>query len=417
MTSVDTIQQRLKETPLFKGVLPIFLSLLPALLFPAVILLIYTRSHFPQSEFSTFFLIGCLSLSLGAVFCWYTLHRWWTEIEKKVMHELKEEKTGESYATLLESRDRLAEQLAAAQLGYEHQIDLLQSSAAKSKQEVLEYAVEMDQKMDEVHHAYLEFEDLRKEYARLEEEFSLYRSEEQKKEQHHQVVLRDYQKTIQEQRTILQKKQVYVEQLEAKVKELMYEIRSLLQIGESSSSSLSPIEISDPQEMTAYYLGKKNQALFDLEAHLDHYVEVAETFTGAEHLGFLTGTGPKFIDSSMNSYAIDQRRLFDTFKEEGEVILVVYSMIEKKILFTNPYVKSVVGWSSEKFSQEFSKFLSVEGLRIWEEATKTLEEKEGVKTAFNLMPKQGKEISMTCGIKKVKKGPFQNLAIGLLMPQ
>jgi hypothetical protein len=417
MSSVDTIEEKLKDAPLFKGAFAIFLSLLPSLLFPSVVLLLYTRNHFPQSEFSTFFLIGCLSLSLGAVFSWYVLHRWWLEIEKKVIHELKEEKTGESYATLLESRDRMAEQLAAAQLGYEHQIDLLQSSAAKSKQEVLELTVEMDQKLDEVRHAYLEFEDMRKEYARLEEEFTLYRTEEQKKEQHQQVVLRDYQKTIQEQRAILKKKQGYVEQLEAKVKELMYEIRSLLQIGESSSSSLAPIQISDPQEMTAYYLGKKNQVLYDLEAHLDHYIQVAETFTGAEHLGYLTGTGPRFIDSSMNCYAIDQRRLFDTFKEESEVILIVYSLFEKKILFTNPYVKSISGWSGEKFSQDFTKLLSLEGLKIWDEAIKALAEREGVKTAFNLMPKEGKEISMTCGIKKVQKGPFQNLAIGLMMPQ
>jgi hypothetical protein len=411
-----TVQERIKGVSLFKGMLPIFLTLLPALLFPAVILLLYARSHLPEEEFSTLFLIGSMSITLGAIGSWYVLGRWWQEVEGKVLQEIKDEESGETYASIVESRDQLAQQLAAAQLGYEHQIDLLQSSAAKSKQEVLELNIEMDQKLEEIRHAYLEFEDLRKEYARLDEEFRLYQTEELKKEQHQEVVIKDYQKTIQEQRTILKKKQSYIEQLEEKVKELRYEIRSLLQIGESTSSSLSSMEISDPKEMTAYYLGKGNQNYFDIESQLDHYVEVAESFTGAEHLGYLTGTGPRFLDGTQ-SYTIDLRRLFDCYREETGIVLIVLSLIEKKILFTNPYVKSVLGWGSERFSQEFPQLLSVEGNKLWDEALKTVIEKGGVKTAFNLSHKDGRELSMTCGIKKIGKGPFQNQAVGVLFTQ
>ena len=67
---------------------------------------------------------------------------------------------------------RVRGEMEEARRGYEHQIDLLHSSVVKSKEEVKQLNLEMDKRFGEMRTAYFEFEDLRKEYHRLEDDYT-----------------------------------------------------------------------------------------------------------------------------------------------------------------------------------------------------------------------------------------------------
>ncbi|MCP5468930.1 MAG: hypothetical protein H7A36_00285 [Chlamydiales bacterium] len=373
-----------------------YLLLLASFLFP-----VFATTFFALSGNEGILWIAFLSALVGGYLAWCLVRKWESRMRRSVDE-------------LVQKKCNIVGQLPdiyEMQRGYEHQIDLLQSSVAKSKAQVNELHLEMDQKLSEMRLAYLEFEDLRKEYHRLEEEYRLFKHETQEREEQKEGVLAEYQRTIQEQRGILQKRQEYVAQLEGRVRDLTYEIRSLLQLEEPTSSTVPPIDLGDREEMQQYYLGNETP-LFDLDLQLERYVEVAESFTGADHLGYMDGREPRFLDSS-NSYAIDLRRLFDALRDETVGILFLFSMSEKKILFANNYVKSLLGCSPEKFVKDFPHLVKA-GLRIWKEAIVKIKETGTKRVQLILLDKSGKEVRAECEMKLITKGPFINHVMGMI---
>ena len=87
----------------------------------------------------------------------------------------------------------------------------------------------MDKKLEQMRLAYLEFEDLRQEYRCLEERLNNPNLR-GKRNWDKESLISEYQRTIAEQRAILEKKQRHIAQLEAKVRDQLFEIRSLLQL-------------------------------------------------------------------------------------------------------------------------------------------------------------------------------------------
>lgn len=392
-----------------RDIRPFFYSLFTAQLFPVAVLVLFSRSAISPADYFSLYLIAGLSTALALFGGSYFAAR--------ILQSLQPEKEKFEASHLAKQKEihQLNKEIRDLRRGYEHQIDLLQSSVAKSKQEVLTLHVEMDQKLDEVRHAYLEFEDLRREYARLEEEMRLLKQEHRREIGHKESIAVDYQKTIQEQRSVLQKRQHYIGKLEAKVKELMFEIRSLLQISDKETSTLPPLDLSDQEELTAYYLGKKTVPLFDLEKQIEHLVNLAENFQGASQFAAMHGGSASFFDSEFTGFTIDLRRLFELYKEESKAIVCVCSPKEKKILYANPVVKSLLGWAPEKFASQTSSLLSAEGKELWEKVLKTTDERGGGRTAFKVGTKEGKEVALTCGVKRIEKGPFKGLAVAMLI--
>ena len=367
-----------------------------------------------------FFITPLLSL-VSAGGGWCVLKLWEQKMKRSVSELLKAKmehlKQPHEIKAYQEERDYLKTQLEEARRGYEHQIDLLQSSVAKSKEAVYQLNLEMDKKLEEMRIAYLEFEDLRQEYHRLENDYQKAREESGRQLKHKESLINEYQRTISEQRMIIEKKQRYITQLEGKVRDLMYEIRSLLQLEEPSRETKLPLLDPSKQEMIDYYLPTSNQenTVYDLSLQLQRYIEKTENLTGANHLGYIGGKSPRFPDMSLDNYAIDRRRLFDSFRDEMTGIVFIYSQVEKKFLFVNHYLKTLLGWSPEKFMKDFP-HLVLKGFPEWQNAlVETLSMKE-TQTGLTIQSKSGEQSHFNCQMGLVSKGPFVDHVIGILAP-
>lgn len=373
-----------------------YLLLLGCLILPAMAVACYA------AEIRGIFFVALISLLLAGYGTWHMLRLWELKMQHSVARIVKMRLAQTQLSPATEEAMRLKTELAESRRGYEHQIDLLQSSVAKSKEEVRQLNLEMDKKLEEMRLAYLEFEDLRKEYHRLEEDYMQARGENQKELEHKESLNNEYQRTIAEQRMIIEKKQRYIGKLEGKVRDLMYEIRSLLQLEDVHDESLPiPTETYVPPSPSS-------TMPYDLSMQLQRFIEKAENQMGMDHLG---GKSPRFLDLS-DSYAVDRRRLFDSFRDETGGIVFILSLAEKKFLFVNPHVKTLLGWSPEKFIKEF-RYLVTSGYSEWKDALKTLGPSQEAQTQIVIQGKSGEKKEFICVMGMVAKGPFTNHVIGI----
>ncbi len=366
--------------------------LLLCLCLPVFFTVACALSLLSENDGRVLFLASCGVLICASAAGWLLLRSWEQKMQWKV-RELVQEKLQRMESHPSHELENCKVELAQARRGYEHQIDLLQSSVAKSKEQVIELNLEMDKKLEQMRQAYLEFEDLRIEYTRLEEEYERYKAETQNQVKHKDSVLADYQHTIGEQRMIIEKKQGYVSNLEGKVRDLMHEIRGLLQLEEPQQSAI-PFEVPKHKP-------------YDVSLQLNRYLEMAERFTGADHLG------GRFLNSSANQYAIDLRPLFDHLREETGGILFVYSQFENRFLFVNSMVKNTLGWSGEKFMKDFSQIV-VAGQNEWNKALNEISHDKEKKLRLVLRSKLNEEVSADCYMGLISKGPFANYLIGMM---
>lgn len=375
-----------------------YLFLLGCLVLPCAAVASYA------AEIRGVFFIALVSLLFSGCGAWYLLRMWEVKMQRSVSRIVKMRLARNQLSPAIHEAALLKAELAESRRGYEHQIDLLQSSVAKSKEEVRQLNLEMDKKLEEMRIAYLEFEDLRKEYHRLEEDYAYALEENQKQIKHKESLNNEYQRTISEQRMILEKKQHYIAKLEGKVQDLMYEIRSLLQLEELPAETHLP-----PASETYISSTRSSTTPYDLSLQLQRCIEKAENQMGMDHLG---GKSPRFLDLS-DSYAVDRRRLFDSFRDETEGIVFVLSLSEKKFLFVNQHVKALLGWSSEKFIKEFPR-LVVSGYREWKEGVKNISSTHEFQTRIAIEGKSGERKEFLCVMGLVCKGPFTNHIIGIL---
>ena len=412
----------------YKTVIPstrktIYIILLGCLLLPIICVTGYAASV----GFKGIFVVAFLAASLSGGGGWYLLRIWEQKMQRSVnelvrrrmrkMHDFGTEpqsaRVPNREAVYTAEIQRLEAELEKVSIGYEHQIDLMQSSVAKSKNDVHQLNLEMDRKLEEMRLAYLEFEDLRKEYHRLEEDVVHVKEKARESLKHKDSLINEYQRTMSEQRTIIEKKQHYISKLEGKVRDLMYEIRSLLQLEESPHDSVPQVDMNE-QAMRDYYLPSSSQAHtpYDLSQQLGHYIEKAEELTGVDHLGYVGGKSPRFLDMSLECYAVDRRRLFDSFKDETTGILFIYSQVEKNFLFVNHYVKTLIGWSPEKFVKEFPR-LVVRGYPEWGETLRNVKMKRESRLQLAILNKSGQPVGFECYLGMITRGPFANHVIGI----
>ncbi|MFZ0565260.1 MAG: hypothetical protein WAM28_03660 [Chlamydiales bacterium] len=403
----------LKSSPLMTRNLVYFLFL-GCLLFPILFMVVFA----PTGDNSEGLIVVILLLALiSAIGGWYLLKFWESKMQRSVSELLKAKmahlKELREIKVYQEERDYLIAQIEEMRRGYEHQIDLLQSSVAKSKTEVHHLNLEMDKKLEEMRIAYLEFEDLRKEYHRLETDYQQAIEEIQKELRHKESLNKEYQRTITEQRNIIEKKQGYIVKLERKVQNLIHEIRSILQLEQSSTDVKSPLDTSLQQGVDTYRpLPTSKSNFYDLSLQLQRYAEKAENLTGAEHLGYIGGNSPRFLDMSFDGYAIDRRRLLDTFGEETNGILFIYSQVEKKLLFVTPHVKILLGWSVEKFMKEFPS-LVVKGFPEWKMALANTHSVNETQASLIIQSKSNRPEHFDCHMTRITKGPFMNHVLGI----
>lgn len=371
-----------------------YLGALAGLVAPLWLLCLYTLSVIsPEARMGTA-IVALLSGGLSGVCGWLILREW----EERIHQSVEKHQGSCSDVALQEGAiESINQEMEKMRLGYEHQIDLLHSSVIKSKEQVHELEIERDKKIEHIRIAYLEFEDLRKEYASLEEEYKRYQVDLQGQLSQKDALLAEYQQTIVEQRKVIEKKQTYVAKLESKVRDLMYQIRNMLQL-EDPTGEPTQNYLPDPEKGKPY----------DFSLQLSRYLEMAEGFTGADHLG------GRFLTTNSQPYTIDLRPLFDKLAHEGQKIVFVYSVSENRLLFISEAIRNHLGWSAEKVTKEFIQLMGASQVE-WQEGVQSLRPGKQKIIPLSLKHKQGHEVSLDGYLGMISKGPFAQLIIGIFV--
>lgn len=274
---------------------------------------------------------------------------------------------------------------------------------------------------------------------------------------HHEALLKEsqkeYQQTIMEKQSVIEQQQQRILILESKEYDLTYEIKTLLQLVNIESPTVPPIyessidstphmlhEPSTPYDSKSedgfevphhppYAYQDSSEDLMDLPLNrsilqesktgihtseiaknqLKRCLDIAAKMTGAHHLG----NNARYGDLPVDNYALDLRRLFDNLRVENSCIVLFYSQKENKLLFVNNQAKNILGWSPEKFVQDFP-ILIQKGMEEWKAGIAQLLSQPETQILLPIKTKMGTELPLHCNLGIINTGMFRQHIMGVL---
>ena len=209
----------------------------------------------------------------------------------------------------------------------------------------------------------------------------------------------EYQATFVEQHSMLDKRQAYIGNLEAKVQDLMCELRNLLQLEMEAKTDLPGRPVAS-RDVVAQLVLEFRKIVFRVET-----TEAADSLTALRY----TRTDP-----TAHNYSLACRQLFDGLREENLGMLFIYAPFARRILFANALFKDWTGYGLEDFLNGDNDVI-LEGFAQWERdlLTESRVERSGkivIKTkAFGATP------FYYC-VVTLDKGPFAQHILGVLYP-
>lgn len=319
------------------------------------------------------------------------------------------------------------------------EMNLLQSALEANQRQQEELAYTLELKGQELHKQEEDNKQLQMKAKQIAQDFSDYKlfSEEQLKQK--QLQLSALQQTIEDQRNEMEKRQDQIHQLDTKVHDLSYEIKTLLYLHDDdappakSFSKISkeeklhpavnepPVKNYEPITTTliqpSSYLESHTQessVRSSIEAAhlLKKCIQIAQKLTGTN---YYSNESSRYREFSSSYFAIDQRRLFDSLRGETGAMLIVYSQKDHKLLFVNSESKTLLGWSPEKFLADFASIMQ-EGIQEWKKALQLLATTPESQARLLAKTKQGQEIILNCHLGTIPSGLFRNYVIGVLYP-
>jgi hypothetical protein len=235
-------------------------------------------------------------------------------------------------------------------------------------------------------------------------------------QQHH---IRELQDSVADQKTVTEKKQQVVGILETKVNDLTYEIKTLLKLAESHVSSITNTyntphshEETAPQPTEKPPIQPQDfqiQTTEEASQQLRKCIDIAQKITGSHRFG---GQLHSLIDSPIDSFTLDLRRLCDTLRSENSACILLYSPKESQLIFANNQIKSLTGWSPEKFTQAF--FEIVQNTHEWKQSLASLSMRSEAQLNLSLKTKWGHEIAVHGQVGMIPTGIFRHHAIAVL---
>lgn len=305
-----------------------------------------------------------------------------------------------------------------------NELNLLQEALKSNQEKQEKLQQEMEQLKEENNQLELKALQIAQDFA----DYKLF-SEEQLKQK--QLQLSSLQQMMEDQRTEMEKRQDQIYQLDTKVHDLSYEIKTLLYLNEEDKISFkqpSPISkefepsplfpkmaVQEAQELPYQEIQTYDHPVktsLEASALLRKCISMAQKLTGANYHG---NEASPYREYSASFYTIDQRRLYDNLKGEGGAIILVYSQIENKLLFVNNETKKHLGWNPEKFLTDFSSLVQ-EGMQDWRKALSLLASSSESQARLLCKTKQGQEIVLNCHLGVIPTGLFRNHVIGILYP-
>ncbi len=260
----------------------------------------------------------------------------------------------------------------------------------------------------------------------LEKQKTLFQEQAKEKNEH----LGGIQGTIDRLQKENEKKERYAVQLENRIRDLSYEIKTLLQLANIDEEEREEIPYATArattttQETTASYAGTQCEepalaVIYKKPLHMTHHqaslllqrcIDMAQKMTGSQYLGY---RGSRMGEYGSQAYTLDLRHLFERLRMEGGGILIVYSRQEGKVLYVSEEVRDWLGWNAEKFAQNFP-FLVQEGYEGWERALSSISQTKEVSVELILKTKNGDDTTVRCQLSLIPTGLFKGYLLGVL---
>lgn len=390
-------------------------SILPAIVafyfIPLALLSIYGALKMPPSQSFNMASIGLFCSVIGSLLLFVILKTWEDQIiepsavNTTVSQPQQNQRQIALTESLLEETKQRCEQAENELSETKVQLSFCQEEIEKQKSTLLAITEEKEKLQQQKQFAIKELNQLKI-------------ATEEKLEQNN-LFVNEYQKTIHEQRSLIENKQQQISQLESKVRDLTYEIKTLLQLAEKAET-LATQDFSFVQKENQPFIERTLEPYFAREPivstpqqasqQLRHCIEIAQKITGAGHYGNRLS---KVRDLSIDNYSLDLRHLSENFNSHSSCIVFLFSQKENKLLFINKKCKEVLEWSPEKIMQNFTDILS-DSAETWSELLSQLAYKNEVCAELNLKTKNAKTVSLNCHLGIIPTGLFRSNIIGIL---
>lgn len=244
-----------------------------------------------------------------------------------------------------------------------------------------------------------------------------YRKDTYKQMEQQQAHIQQLQSVIADHKSVLEKKQQLTGLLETKVSDLTYEIKTLLQLAEAHSGSIygdvqpsAHSTFTQEQEDTPAPTPERQIRTSDeASLQLKRCLDIAQKITGSNR--FNSQFNP-FLDSPADSFTLDLRRLCDSLRSENSCTILLYSPKENQLLFANNQIRSLTGWSPDKFVQNFNDIVQDEA--SWRQGITSLTMRSEAQIQFSLKTRSGHDIIVKAHLGMIPTGIFRQHAIAVL---
>lgn len=277
---------------------------------------------------------------------------------------------------------------------------------------------ELTERRDEILSLIKEKERAFKQIDQATREFNQFKEASEEKLEQNNIFLGEYQQTIHEQRSVIEAKQQQIEHLDGKVRDLTYEIKTLLQLAEKSAQVLHPhmakIDSGSSKESQGLSLAAEDEAIEtgdDISQQLKRCIEMAQKITGSSHQGSKQSSRGRELP--IDNYALDFRRLCDGLHNESSRAILVFSQKENKLLFVNQQIKELLGWHRDKFSQDFSEIIH-DSQEAWHGILSQLAYKNECQAQLSMKTKSGQQVPVNCHVGVIPTGLFRSNIIVVL---
>jgi len=242
--------------------------------------------------------------------------------------------------------------------------------------------------------------------------FEEYRKETSDQLEQQQALIRQLQGTIAEQKSNIEKRQQQIGLLDTKVNDLTCEIKTLLKSEEGPQiNQFAPQMPPSPnsREIMRAPIEKHISSAEEASSLLKRCLDISQKITGSFHFNSHVGAS---LDSAADNYTLDLRRLCDILRSEGRAGIILYSPKDNQLLFANNHIKTLTGWSPEKFIQNFTDIVT--DSTPWRQGISGLAIRNEVQTKLIMKPKVGQDLLVHVHLGLIPTGIFRHHAIAIV---
>ncbi len=359
---------------------------------------IFALAIFPEKRFTTLF-YGILVASVGSITVFLLLRQWEKNAKNQRPAPIQQTPPVEPPFVDTNHITELENALADSQAKNQELI-IKQNTLEDTLQKLDQEKAQFEHKIEDIRH-----------------EFNSHRAESDEELRRKTTLLSEYQETINQQRNVIRKKQEQVSELESKVRDLNYEVKTLLQLAEIGNMKENKSSPSTPKEkpIETHNEDSSNRLVItekQASGHLNKCIDIAQKITLSSRFG---NGNSRFQNMPLDNSALDFRRLFDNLRSETSSSVIVYSLKENRLLFANQQIQNLLGWNEKQFIQNFSDIVC-EGYEEWHQAISKLSPQSETRTRLLLKKKNGQNLLVYCHLRMIPTGIFRHFVIGVLYP-